>query len=199
MPPKPKYTREEITLEAVNLVREKGENALTARELGTRLGTTARPIFTAFKNMDEVKEAVLMKADEIFFKYREEEIKKNDMPRYKAIGTAYIRFAAEEKNLFKLKFMRYRTDKTGLLENEIDSDALSTIEMQTGFSEETSNMFHTEMWLFAHGIATTLASSYLDWSPEQIGALLADAYKSFKWLYENKKESEITEEKQCSK
>ena len=67
--------------------------------------------------------------------------------------------------------------------------------MQTGFSEETSNMFHTEMWLFAHGIATTLVSSYLDWSPEQISNLLADAYKSFKWLYENKKESEITEEK----
>ena len=64
MPPKPKFTKEEITIAAVNLVREKGENALTARELGARLGTTARPIFTAFKNMDEVKEAVMKKADE---------------------------------------------------------------------------------------------------------------------------------------
>ena len=195
MPPKPKFTKEEITIAAVNLVREKGENALTARELGARLGTTARPIFTAFKNMDEGKEAVMKKTDEIFFAYREEEIKKNNKPRYKAIGTAYIRFAAEEKNLFKLKFMRDRTENPSLLGHEFDTDAISTIEMQTGFSEETSNMFHTEMWLFAHGIATTLVSSYLDWSPEQISNLLADAYKSFKWLYENKKESEITEEK----
>ena len=186
MPPKPKYTREEITDAAVALVREKGEAALTARELGSRLGTTSTPIFTAFKNMEEVKESVLLKSKELFLKYREEEIAKNEVPRYKAIGIGYIRFAAEEKNLFRLLFMRDRTNESCGIDNEFDSDVLSTVEIQTGLPDEQINIFHTEMWLFTHGIATMLATSYFSWTPEQIGILLTDAYEAMKARYSEK-------------
>ena len=55
MPPKPKFTREEIAAAALEIVKESGVDALTARNLGDRLGTSSRPIFTAFKNMSEVK------------------------------------------------------------------------------------------------------------------------------------------------
>ena len=54
MPPKPKFTKEEIVAAALELVSEKGIEALTARELGVRLGSSARPIFTAFNSMEEV-------------------------------------------------------------------------------------------------------------------------------------------------
>ena len=54
MPPKPKFTREEIVGTALDLVREKGIEALTARELGAKLGSSARPIFTVFRNMEEL-------------------------------------------------------------------------------------------------------------------------------------------------
>ena len=55
MPPKPKFTREEIIETALQLVSERGMSALTARDLGERLGSSARPIFTLFKNMEEVQ------------------------------------------------------------------------------------------------------------------------------------------------
>ena len=55
MPPKPKFTKEEVAAAALELVKECGVSALTARELGKRLGTSASPIFTVFKSMDEVK------------------------------------------------------------------------------------------------------------------------------------------------
>ena len=51
MPPKAKYTREEIIETALNIVAEKGKSALNARDLGAALGTSTRPVFTAFKNM----------------------------------------------------------------------------------------------------------------------------------------------------
>ena len=53
MPPKPKFTREEIIETALQLVSERGMSALTARDLGERLGSSARPIFTLFKNMED--------------------------------------------------------------------------------------------------------------------------------------------------
>ena len=49
MPPKAKFTKEEITEAALNIVQTNGFEALTARELGTRLGSSARPIFTVLK------------------------------------------------------------------------------------------------------------------------------------------------------
>ena len=51
MPPKPKFTREQVVDAALELVSKKGIEALTARELGAQLGSSACPIFTAFKNM----------------------------------------------------------------------------------------------------------------------------------------------------
>ena len=40
MPPKAKYTREEIIETALNIVAEKGKSALNARDLGAALGTS---------------------------------------------------------------------------------------------------------------------------------------------------------------
>ena len=55
MPPKPKYTRAEIADATFDLVRTQGIEALSARELAKQIGTSTRPIFTAFKDMDDLK------------------------------------------------------------------------------------------------------------------------------------------------
>lgn len=58
MPPKPKFTKEEIVQTALEIVSQKGVRALTANELGAALGTSARPIFTVFDSMKEVQDEV---------------------------------------------------------------------------------------------------------------------------------------------
>ena len=70
MPPIPKYTKEEITLIAFNMVKEKGYDMLTARDLAKKLGTSTRPIFTAFENMDALKKEIIYKSAELFKKYK---------------------------------------------------------------------------------------------------------------------------------
>ena len=80
MPPKPKFTREEMIEAAVEIVRRDGEDALTARNLGSYLGASARPIFTVFESMDEVREAVKERAHEIFMKYREKMCDELEVP-----------------------------------------------------------------------------------------------------------------------
>lgn len=46
MPPKPKFTKDEIALAALDIVKKDGVSALTARELGKRLGSSSCPVFT---------------------------------------------------------------------------------------------------------------------------------------------------------
>ena len=62
MPPKAKFTKAEIIEAALNIVRADGYEALTSRALGTYLGSSARPIFTVFKNMEEVQQDTTFRA-----------------------------------------------------------------------------------------------------------------------------------------
>ena len=62
MPPKAKFTKAEIIEAALNIVRADGYEALTSRALGTYLGSSARPIFTVFKNMEEVQQDMIKSA-----------------------------------------------------------------------------------------------------------------------------------------
>ena len=108
MPPKFKFTRDEITSAAVNVTRKKGPDGLTARALAEELGCSVKPIFGLFKNMEEVQSAVMNAAQDIYESYLAEDMTSGKYPLYKASGMAYIRFAKEEHELFKLLFMRDR-------------------------------------------------------------------------------------------
>ena len=51
MAPKNKFTREEMVNAALQVVRGKGIDALTAKALAEELGTSTQPVFTCFATM----------------------------------------------------------------------------------------------------------------------------------------------------
>ena len=55
MPPKAKFTKEQIVDVAVQVTREKGIEAVTAREMGNALGVSTRPVFTWFPTIDALR------------------------------------------------------------------------------------------------------------------------------------------------
>ena len=103
MPPKPKFTREEIVAAALELVSAKGMEALTSRDLGAQLGSSARPIFTVFRNMEEVQQAVQQAAMERFNAFAQKAMQYT--PAFKQFGMQMLLFAQEEPKLFQLLFM----------------------------------------------------------------------------------------------
>ncbi len=177
MPPKFKFTKDEIIEAAVSLVREEGTDALTARSLADRLGSSSKPIFGLFSGMEEVKNAVFEYAYRIYQSYLVEDIKSGKYPPYKASGMGYIRFAKEEKELFKLLFMCDRDGDTVDEDRESIRDSLDMIQMNIGLNEDEAYLFHLEMWIFVHGIATMYATSYLDWDMDFVSRALTDAYR----------------------
>lgn len=178
------FTKEEIINAALDLTREKGFHAVTARAMGIKLGTSHRPVFGYFDSMDELKRAILAAAEGIYQDYLKEDMASGKYPPYKASGMAYIRFAREEKELFKLLFMRDRTkeDKTKQT-SEVEMIA-SLIRKQVNISKERAMMFYLEMWTYVHGIATMLATNYYDWSEELCSQTLTDMYRGLKYKYE---------------
>ena len=97
MPPKAKFTKEQILKSALEIVRESGIDALSARSLGTALGCSPQPIFSYFENMEDVKNEVISAAKSIYAKYINEGLKKS--PTFKGVGMKYIEFAKDEPKL----------------------------------------------------------------------------------------------------
>lgn len=183
MPPKFKFTRAEIVQAALDLTRESGISAVTARGLGARLGSSAKPIFGLFENMEEVQQEVRKAADELYQRRIRDEMESGKYPPYKASGIAYIRFAKEEKELFKLLFMRDRSHEAAENSHEQIRPLIQLIRQNTGLSEEEALRFHIEMWVYVHGIATMIVTSYLDWDMDFVNEVLTDGYIGLKYRY----------------
>lgn len=186
MPPKAKFSREEMISAAVAVVKADGVDALTARALGAKLGVSPSPIFTVFQSMEEVKQEVLKSADRLYQSYLQADMASGEYPPYKASGMAYIRFAKEESALFKLLFMRDRSHEKIEKQTEEIKPLLELIQKNTGLSEEEAYLFHLEMWIYVHGIATMIATSYLAWDMAFVSKVLTDGYLGLKCRYERR-------------
>ena len=175
MPPKFRFTREEIVDAALALTAEGGAKAVTARALAAKLGSSAKPIFGLFENMEELQRAVLAAAFEKYSRFIAAEMTKGEYAPYKASGMAYIRFAKEERELFKLLFMRDRSreEKPGWADV---GELIGLIQKGTGLSREAAQLFHLEMWVYVHGIAAMIATAYLDFDEETVSRMLSDMY-----------------------
>lgn len=185
MPPKVMFTREEIIAAALDVVREIGASGLTARSLAAKLGCSPKPVFGLFKSMDEVQSGVLEAANALYEKRMEEELSAGRFPPYKCTGMAYIRFALEEKELFKLLFMRDRKGEDQRERGQTDK-LVDIICAATGLSRESAYLFHLEMWVFVHGIATMLATDYLKWDEGFIENSLTDCYMGLMQRFRDK-------------
>lgn len=183
MPPKFKFTRAEMLAAALDITRESGISGLTARSLAAKLGCSAKPIFGLFENMEEVQREVLAAADALYLERIGREISAGKYPPYKASGMAYIRFAREERELFKLLFMRDRSGEIIAENREAVRPQVEQIRKNTGLGEEEAYLFHIEMWIYVHGIATMIATSYLDWDMEFIDRMLTDEYIGLKYRF----------------
>lgn len=104
MPPKPRFTREEIVDAALDIVSRQGIEALTARELGEALGSSARPIFTVFRSMEELQQEVRSAAMRRFESYAGRTMP--GVPLFKQVGMQMVLFGAQEPKLYQLLFMR---------------------------------------------------------------------------------------------
>lgn len=186
MPPKPKYTKEEIVSAAYELTREKGIDAVVAREVGRRLNTSASPIFTVWNSMEELRDEVWKLAKQKFQEYMSDIF--DYTPAFKEFGLRWVRFAAEEPNLYRLLFLsqrnghspsvRFRKAFDGFFA-PLAAEIMHTFELSEAEAENLLN----QMIIFANGVAAFVISDRDSFSKEAvsrdlsqmcIGAVLVD-------------------------
>ena len=175
MPPKVKFQKEEIIEAAVNITRKKGISAVTAREVGTALGVSSRPLFTYFDTVDELKKAVWLYAKDLY-----EECVKNGLKSgipFLGVGQNYIRFAKEEPELYKYLFLNPPADVKGSamdvlkLSQDLVRESLMRIYNMDG---DTADKYFRDLWLVAYSITTLIVTGECPYSDEEISKLFTE-------------------------
>lgn len=179
MPPKPRFTADEIAAAALALVKELGVEALTARNLAARLGTSARPIFTVFKSMDEVRwaarELALREFEQYFSDYE------HYSPAFKHIGMQMVSYGIHEPELFKLLFMQEHPQGLGLEDyiSELGSMAQTSIRLigrDYHLNEAEAKTLFEQMWVHTFGLGALCAMRVCDFSEAEIAEKLGQVF-----------------------
>jgi AcrR family transcriptional regulator len=184
MPPKVKITKEAIVQAALAIVRKDGAQALNARTLASQLQCSTQPIFSNFATMEELRLAVMEQADLLYQEYIRQETSRNIYPVYKASGMAYIRFAKEEKELFKLLYMCERSGEELPFHVSSFQRMVDLVHQNTGLSDPNARLFHLETWAYVHGIAAMFATGFLDLEWELVSKMLTDSYQGLRKQWE---------------
>lgn len=183
MPPRIKITKDEIINTAVGIVRTSGAQAINARNIAYLLNCSTQPIFSNFATMDELRLAVVEKADMLCQEYMQREVESGKFPPYKANGMAYIRFAKEERELFKLLYMRDRSNEVIPEGSGLTDEMETLVHNNTGLEGDDVKLFHLEMWAYVHGIATMFATGFLNLDWELVSKMLTDSYQGLRKQY----------------
>lgn len=176
MPPRAKFTKEEIINAALAVCEREGTECLTARSLAGELKSSARPVFTVFRSMDEVFSEVKKRAEAIYGEMVENGLKED--VAFKGVGKAYIKFASLHPKLFRFLFMQERAPHTKddvlpAIEGHY-KEILSSIEKSYLFDARTANELYMHMWIYTHGIAALIATGVCDFSGETVSEMLTE-------------------------
>ena len=189
MPPKPKFTKEKIVQTALEIVSKKGVEALTAKELGDALGSSARPIFTVFNSMKEVQNEVRAAAMCRFENFAEKKLP--DMPLFKQVGMQMVLFGAKEPKLYQLLFMQENRNAVSFDDvfGELGPTAetcIGLIRDEYGMSETDAKRLLENVWIYTFGVGALCATRVCHFSEEKLGEMLSTEFQAMMLLVKSK-------------
>ena len=176
MPPKQRITREMILERSFDMFCQDGMDVVNARSVAKALNCSTQPIFSYFAGMQDLKDALELKAKETF------ETMLAQVPRDKDplvdICTAIVTFAHEQPCLFKHLFMR---SKNGPKYSFLNGEELLELERSEGeiyhLDKSEAHKALVHMSVYAHGYASLLAGGQLESESEKIGNRIVAAHK----------------------
>ena len=169
VPPKVKFQKEEIIRTALQVAREKGIDAVTAREVAAALQVSPRPIFTYYDTMDQLRRDVYVLAKEQFRTYVEQGLA--DRIPFLGVWKQYLRFAQQEPELYRLLFLTRPGEVSGgamqsmRYLQELVRDSVMRI---YGMDAVTADCYSRDLWLVAFSFATLIVTDDCPYSFDEM-------------------------------
>jgi AcrR family transcriptional regulator len=160
MPPKQRFTPQDIIEAAFQVVRKQGWEGFSARTIANELNSSTRPIYDYFNSMENIEAEVVKKILAHFVEFLSRE-RTGDKWLDQALG--YVLFAAEEKHLFRCindekhtpfqrQFARHHWVELG--------EALSEDERFKNMSAESKHKVRAARWIMIHGLSYLISNGW---------------------------------------
>jgi AcrR family transcriptional regulator len=187
MPPKQRFKKEDILKTAFQLVREQGIDNLNVRSIAKMLHSSTQPVFSCYENMADLKADLLALVKEYQDRYVCNAESGENL--FLNVGMAYVDFAIEEPNLFKMLYMSNSLALKSLYDLAAYCDENDPLSQSI---PEESNRIYTDMWLYAHGIASMIVMNQLSIDRNEIKSMIKNMHDMLtgKQLREKKHEEE---------
>lgn len=188
MAPKPKLEKQEILQAAFSLVRAEGPAQLNARQVAKALGCSTQPVFSHYANMTDLKAEVLAMAARFHAAYFADAAKKSrGEALFLQVGIAYVDFALEEPNLFRLLFLSDGFSGQPIdsfVTGDCDTELVGALPAFVNKASKKDKALFTDMWLYAHGIAVLAVTNQLQVTRPELQKMLRRVFRA---LVQNRK------------
>ena len=157
-----KVSKDEIIDAAVEVLRDDGFSAVNARSVARKLGCSTQPIYFSFQSMDELKAALSERAIRMHTRRVRDSLRAHEGndSRYSSYGMGFVKFAAEEKQLFRWLYLEGH--QLGPYQNDVLlPEIIAVIVEEFGYSEEVARRFHQDMTYFTYGLAILANTDHL--------------------------------------
>ena len=162
MPAAKKVSKDKIIDAAIEVLRDGGFSAINARSVARRLGCSTQPIYLSFQSMEELKAALTERAIEMHTQRVRGSLRAHEGndSRYSSYGMGFVRFAAEERQLFRWLYLE--GEQLGPYQNDVLlPEVIDVIVEEFGYSQEVARRFHQDMIYFSYGLAILANTGHL--------------------------------------
>ena len=184
MPAIKKVSKDEIVDAAVEVLCDGGFSAVNARSVAKKLGCSTQPIYFSFRNMDELKAAVSERAIKMHtMRVRDSlRIHEGNDSRYSSYGMGFVKFAAEEKQLFRWLYLE--GEQPGAYQNDVlTSEIIDVIVDEFGYCEDVARRFHRDMVYFSYGLAILANTDHLNLTEKELREAFRREFRALISIY----------------
>lgn len=178
MPPKARISKEMIIEEAFQIARTEGADKITARCISEKLKCSTQPVLYYFATMEEIKAIVYQQANDYHTRFLMNMEHDYGDPML-SIGMNYIRFAVEERNLFRFLFQTNELSGTGLMDliqSEELKPIMQVLQQEADVTADEAKEIFTTLFVFVHGYASMFANNEMLYDEKLLATLLTKVF-----------------------
>lgn len=168
MPTKKKITRAAIVETALDILRRDGYECVNARSIAQSLNCSTQPIYSEFQSMERLKAELKKVAEQCYMDTVKQYVASGAYFAYMAYGLGFVRFAKEEKQMFRYLYMCERHGAGLGIEDVNLPNVIDLLTRKYEFPEEAAYRLHYDMTTYAYGLAVMLNTRYIVMEESQI-------------------------------
>lgn len=180
---KVQISKEIILQTALDMLIRDGYSSINIKTLAKEIGCSTQPLVWHFDNMEGLRTALAEYA-RAYAKNKMTPSADNAVEAFERIGRAYVEIAVKEPNLFRFLYLdenkaKSTNDFGAIIESKNNAELIKKIAKYLGIKEESVGRYLQNTIIYAHGIATLVATNVISATEEEMMTMINRAADGF--------------------